>query len=162
AFAAISESHGYAQFGILKYPQNFTQFDWVNPDAPKGGVVRLMSSDTFDTLNSYIFTFTSPSTTPGFFQHSISELNEPLMVGTCIYYPSGDHHFLAYGLRAEATAYHVYRRSAGVNGRDSARIHDRQPFTGHDAGFCDGRVGKHGHPRSRKGVNGVRRVDNLN
>ena len=41
AGATISESHGYAQFGTLKYPARFTHFDWVNPQAPKGGVLRL-------------------------------------------------------------------------------------------------------------------------
>ena len=29
------QSHGYAQFGTLKYPANFQHFDWSNPDAPK-------------------------------------------------------------------------------------------------------------------------------
>ena len=33
--ATISESHGYAQFGTLKYPESFSHFDWVNPDAPR-------------------------------------------------------------------------------------------------------------------------------
>ena len=55
SFATISESHGYAQFGTLKYAQDFTHFDWVNPDAPKGGRARLMASGTFDTLNPYTF-----------------------------------------------------------------------------------------------------------
>ena len=31
ASATISESHGYAQFGTLKYPASFSHFDWVNP-----------------------------------------------------------------------------------------------------------------------------------
>lgn len=35
SFAAITQSHGYAQFGTLKYPANFQHFDWSNPDAPK-------------------------------------------------------------------------------------------------------------------------------
>lgn len=35
ALATISESHGYAQFGTLKYPASFTHFDWVNPRAPR-------------------------------------------------------------------------------------------------------------------------------
>ena len=90
ASATISESHGYAQFGGLKYPANFSHFDWVNPDAPKGGTLRLMAFGTFDTLNPYTFKGTSPVATPNFLQYGISELNEPLMVGTGIYDPSGD------------------------------------------------------------------------
>ena len=30
-------SHGVANFDALKYPQGFAHFDYVNPDAPKGG-----------------------------------------------------------------------------------------------------------------------------
>ncbi len=48
SFAAITQSHGYAQFGTLKYPANFQHFDWTNPDAPKGGTLRLMASGSFD------------------------------------------------------------------------------------------------------------------
>ena len=51
ARATLSESHGYAQFGTLKYPATFTHFDWVNPDAPKGGTLKVMAFGTFDTLN---------------------------------------------------------------------------------------------------------------
>ena len=36
AMATRIESHGYAQFGTLKYPASFTHFDWANPAAPKG------------------------------------------------------------------------------------------------------------------------------
>ncbi|MGV8744162.1 ABC transporter substrate-binding protein, partial [Pseudomonas aeruginosa] len=50
-FDAITQSHGYAQFGTLKYPGNFQHFDWINPDAPKGGTLRLIASGRFDTLN---------------------------------------------------------------------------------------------------------------
>src|SRR3546814_2404562 len=102
AFATISESHGYAQFGTLKYPANFTHFDWVNPRAPKGGQIKLMASGTFDTLNPYTFKGTSLSSAPGFLQYGISELNEPLMVGTGIYDPSGDEPASSYGLIAES------------------------------------------------------------
>ena len=37
AGATLSESHGYAQFGTLKYPATFTHFDWVNPTRLKAG-----------------------------------------------------------------------------------------------------------------------------
>ena len=162
AFAAISESHGYAQFGILKYPQNFTHFDWVNPDAPKGGAVHLMASGTFDTLNPYTFKGTSPSATPGFFQYGISELNEPLMVGTGIYDPSGDEPSSAYGLIAESIEYADNRSWVVFNLRNSAHFHDGQPITAYDVAFSYRLLLKDGHPRYRTGLQGVRRVDILN
>lgn len=58
-FAAPSPSsplptHGFSTFGKLKYPKDFTHFDYVNPDAPKGGILRLGNQGTFDSLNAYI------------------------------------------------------------------------------------------------------------
>ena len=38
-------------FGDVKYPADFKRFDYVNPDAPKGGVVRLFELGTFDNFN---------------------------------------------------------------------------------------------------------------
>jgi microcin C transport system substrate-binding protein len=49
--------HGLSVFGDLKYPATFTHFDYVNPDAPKGGRMALIGpvpSDTFDSFNGYI------------------------------------------------------------------------------------------------------------
>lgn len=43
--------HGSALTGEPKYPADFRHFDYVNPDAPKGGIVRLGESTGFDTLN---------------------------------------------------------------------------------------------------------------
>ena len=43
--------HGLSLFGDLKYPQGFKQFDYVNANAPKGGVVREIATGTFDNFN---------------------------------------------------------------------------------------------------------------
>ena len=65
--AEITRSYGIALYGDLKYPANFTHFDYVNPDAPKGGDVRLMSTGSFDTLNPYTLKGISPANTPGIY-----------------------------------------------------------------------------------------------
>ncbi|MGP6087468.1 extracellular solute-binding protein [Antarctobacter jejuensis] len=49
----VITSHGYSFFGELKYPADFTHFDFVNPDAPKGGEMVLGATGTFDSLNPY-------------------------------------------------------------------------------------------------------------
>ena len=46
--------HGLSLFGDLKYPADFKHFDYVNPKAPKGGVVRLGGFGTFDNFNLVI------------------------------------------------------------------------------------------------------------
>ena len=43
--------HATSLIGEPKYPPDFTRFDYVNPDAPKGGVVRLSETGGFDSLN---------------------------------------------------------------------------------------------------------------
>ena len=46
--------HGLSLFGDLKYPAGFKHFDYVNPKAPKAGVVRLSGFGTFDNFNIVI------------------------------------------------------------------------------------------------------------
>ena len=43
--------HAISTFGDIKYPADFKRFDYVNPDAPKGGVARLFELGTFDSFN---------------------------------------------------------------------------------------------------------------
>src|ERR1700741_3053864 len=45
--------HGLSLFGDLKYPANFQHFDYVNPDAPKGGTVKFAATGTFNTFNYF-------------------------------------------------------------------------------------------------------------
>ena len=62
AVDANAEVHGMSVFGDLKYPADFQHFDYVNPDAPKGGVFSFIPSVraynqsyfTFSSLNAYI------------------------------------------------------------------------------------------------------------
>ena len=135
ASATISESHGYAQFGTLKYPASFSHFDWVNPDAPKGGTLRIMASGTFDTLNPYTFKGSSPISTAHFLQYGANELNEPLMVGTGAYDPSGDEPASSYGLIARSVEYSEDRSWVVFNLRPEARFHDGKPITAYDVAF---------------------------
>ncbi|MDL5591509.1 extracellular solute-binding protein [Bacillus subtilis] len=162
ASATISESHGYAQFGGLKYPANFSHFDWVNPDAPKGGTLRLMAFGTFDTLTPYTFKGTSPVATPNFLQYGISELNEPLMVGTGIYDPSGDEPASSYGLIASSVEYSEDRSWVVFNLRPEARFHDGKPITAYDVAFSYRTLVGSGHPQYRTSLQEVERVDILN
>ena len=49
------KDHGIAMHGNPKYEEDFTHLDYVNPDAPKGGVVRFGSYGAFDNLNRVAF-----------------------------------------------------------------------------------------------------------
>ena len=161
AGATISESHGYAQFGLLKYPARFTHFDWVNPDAPKGGTLRVMAFGTFDTLNPYTFKGTSPVQTPNFLQYGVNELSEPLMVGTGQYAPSGDEATSSYGLIAQSVEFNESRSWVVFNLRPEARFSDGKPITAADVAFSYRTLLTQGHPQYRTALQEVLRVDVL-
>ena len=161
ASANLSESHGYAQFGTLKYPATFTHFDWVNPDAPKGGTLKVMAFGTFDTLNPYTFKGTSPVSTPNFLQYGVNELNETLMAGTGQYAPSGDEPTSSYGLIAQSVEYNEDRSWVVFNLRPEARFHDGTPITAYDVAFSYDLLLKEGHPQYRTNLQEVQRVDIL-
>lgn len=162
SFANLVESHGYAQFGTLKYPASFDHFDWVNPAAPKGGTLRVMAFGTFDTLNPYTFKGTSPVATPNFLQYGVSELNEPLMVGTGQYDPSGDEPASSYGLIARSVEYSEDRSWVVFNLREEARFNDGRPITAYDVAFSYRTLVKDAHPQFRTSLQEVKRVDILN
>src|SRR5262249_55914482 len=84
----LQPRHAIAMHGEPKYGPDFTHFDYVNPDAPKGGMVRLSSIGTFDTLNPY--------TLKGVSAAGIGSMFETLMVGSL------DEPFTEYGLIAES------------------------------------------------------------
>jgi microcin C transport system substrate-binding protein len=55
--ASAEPRHGLSTFGELKYPADFTNFDYVNPDAPKGGSLSMIGTGnliTFDSFNGFI------------------------------------------------------------------------------------------------------------
>ena len=53
ARAEVTVSHGYSNFGALKYPADFAHLDYVNPDAPKGGEISTWAQGNFDSFNQY-------------------------------------------------------------------------------------------------------------
>ena len=116
--AEVAPAHGVAMHGDLKYPADFKQFDYVNPDAPKGGTVRLGAQGTFDTFNSFIVKG-NPAAGLGF-------LYDNLMAG------SADEAFSQYGLLAEKIFMPEDRSWVAFTLRKEARWHDGQPVTTDD------------------------------
>jgi microcin C transport system substrate-binding protein len=62
--AHAAPQHGIATFGSVKYPSDFTHFDYANPDAPKGGDFTITNPGTFDSLNPFIV-FGTPAASVG-------------------------------------------------------------------------------------------------
>ena len=114
----VTPRHGIAMHGDPKYGPDFTHFDYVNPDAPKGGAVRLSAIGTYDTLNPY--------TLRGVAAAGLGYLFESLMVG------SQDEAFTEYGLIAESVEMPEDRSWVAFNLRPEARFHDGKPITAED------------------------------
>ena len=57
-------SHAWAAYGQPKYPRGFANFDFVNPNAPKGGTLQLQNPDrrtSFDKFNPFTIKGNSPA-----------------------------------------------------------------------------------------------------
>ena len=114
----VTPRHGIAMHGDPKYGPDFTHFDYVNPDAPQGGTVRLSAIGTYDTLNPY--------TLRGVAGAGLGYLFESLMVG------AQDEAFTEYGLIAESVEMPEDRSWVAFNLRPEARFHDGKPITAED------------------------------
>jgi microcin C transport system substrate-binding protein len=112
--------HGLSLFGDLKYPAGFKQFDYVNPNAPKGGTVRLGGFGTFDNFNLVV------SGVKGTIVAGINEIYDTLLV------PATDEVSTEYGLLAEAVTHPADFASVTYRLRAEARWHDGKPVTPDD------------------------------
>ena len=74
----IIRAHGISTFGDLKYPEGFEHFDYVNPDAPKGGTFSTWAFGTFDSLTPYILRGNAASLSTVFYDTLMTgSLDEP-------------------------------------------------------------------------------------
>jgi microcin C transport system substrate-binding protein len=140
-------SHGIAIHGGPGYPPDFKHFRYVNPDAPKGGDVRLSASGTYDSFNPYIL--------KGVPAAGIGYVFETLMVS------SADEANTEYGLIAESVETPPDRSWVIFNLRPQARFHDGKPITADDVVFSFEIIKSKGHPRYRAYYANVAKVEKL-
>lgn len=109
-------SHGISAFGELKYSSDFPHFDYVNPEAPKGGTMSFRgtgASASFDSLNNFILA--------GQPAQGLLTLYDTLMVRAF------DEPDAVYGLLAESVEYPEDRSWAIFTLRDGATFSDGEP-----------------------------------
>ena len=115
-------AHAYAQFGDIKYAPGFTHFDYVNPDAPKGGEIRMVPPTrptNFDKFNPFTLKGTDP--------YGLGILVfESLLTGNF------DEPTTSYGLLAEDVDVAPDRLSATFRLNPKARFHDGKPVLAAD------------------------------
>ncbi len=129
--SAGTDAHAIAMHGQPKYPPGFPHFDYVNPNAPKAGSVRLAVTGTFDSFNPYI----AKGNPAG-----MAVASETLLVN------SADEPFTEYGLIAESVTYPEDRSWITFHIRPEARWHDGKPITPEDVVFSFHTLKEKGRP----------------
>jgi peptide/nickel transport system substrate-binding protein len=136
AGSSAEPRHGIAMHGDLKYPAGFKQFDYVNPQAPKGGRAVFGALGSFDSLNPSIV---KGNAAPGVREY----VYESLLTR------SSDEPFSLYGLLAESVEVPDDRSWAVFTLRPEARFSDGHPVTADDVIFSMELLREKGRPNHR-------------
>lgn len=139
--------HGVSMHGDLKYPPDFAHFDYANPEAPKGGEVRMAAIGTFDSFNPFILKG-SPAA-------GVNLLFDTLTV------QSDDEPFSQYGLIAESIEMPEDRSWVIFTLRPEARFHDGSPVTADDVIFSFETLRDEGQPFYRAYYANITEVEKL-
>lgn len=113
--------HALSLIGEPRFGPDFKHFDWVNPNAPKGGQVRMWAEGSFDNLNSF--------TIAGEAAAELDNIYDALMSS------SPDEPTAEYGLIAEWVSFPADYSSVTFGLRSIARFHDGRPVTPEDVIF---------------------------
>jgi len=142
--------HGLSAFGELKYGPDFPHFDYVNPDAPKGGRLSMVgpaATITFDSFNPFILRGDSAQ--------GLDLLFDSLMVR------ASDEPDAVYGLIAKSAMVAEDRRSVTFELRPEAKFSDGTPVTAEDVAFTFETLKSKGHPQYRISMRDVVRAEVL-
>ena len=134
------ETHGLSTFGELALPADFPHFAYVNPQAPRGGLLSIQikntsgnqNFETFDTLNIFVF--------KGDGAAGMDTTFDTLMAG------SGDEPGSMYGLVADKVRISDDKLTYKFHIRPEARFHDGSKLTARDAAFSFNMLKAKGHP----------------
>lgn len=150
SLAGAEPRHGLSIFGDLKYPADFKHFDYVNPDAPKGGKVSQIgtaSLTTFDSFNRFIL--------KGDAAQGLELCFDSLMA------PAQDEVDAVYGLVAETADVAPDRMSVTFKMRPEAKFSDGSPVTADDVVFSFHAIKDKGHPAFAMPIRDVKSAEAL-
>ena len=153
----LTKSHGLSSFGDLKYQAGFAHFDYVNPDAPKGGLMATMGTtaqNSFDSLNAFILKGVPAN---GFAYSS----SEPSLVFDTLMVRAGDEPDAVYGLVAHSAEFPADRSFVIFHLREEARFADGTPVRARDVVKSFDLIKEQGHPGYRLQLADVEKAEAL-
>lgn len=143
--AQAEPAHGIAMHGAPKYDAGFTHLDYANPDAPKGGTLRLAAIGTYDSFNRFVIKGRSAAGSHMLYETLLQRVwDEP---------------FTLYGLIAESIETPEDRSWVTFTLREEARFTDGSPIAVDDVIFSWETIRTQGRPNSRTTYNKVARAE---
>ncbi|MGO9543655.1 MAG: extracellular solute-binding protein [Rhodomicrobium sp.] len=127
ARAEPAKYHALSLIRTPKYPPGFQHFDYVNPDAPKGGAVKLQSGATFDNLNAAVFR--------GDLAAGLNIVGATPYIQDSLMLRSEEEGSTEYCLLCEWVSFPEDYSSVTFKLREDAKWHDGQPVTADDVLF---------------------------
>ncbi|MEI9899965.1 MAG: extracellular solute-binding protein [Hyphomicrobium sp.] len=146
--ASAEPRHGLSAFGDLKYPADFKHFEYVNPDAPKGGRLAMIGTagrTTFDSFNNFIL--------KGDAAQGLEYLYDSLMAR------AADEPDAVYGLIAESADLAPDKKSVVFKLRPEAKFADGTPVTADDVVFSFNTLKEKGHPNYQLTLRDVEKAE---
>ena len=140
-------AHGIAMHGDLKYPPDFTHFDYANPDAPKGGNAKQWAFGTFDSFNPFIVKGT-PADDVGLIYDSLTTQSQ-------------DEPFSEYGLLAKRIYLPEDRSWIEFELNEAARFSDGEPVRAEDVVYTFKLLREQGSPFYRSYYAGISAIEAL-
>lgn len=123
----LIQSHGYSFYGDLDYPADFPHFDYVNPEAPKGGEISIAFVGTLDSMNPYSGKGRAHLFSVYPYESLLGEAPTALV--------PADVYGQAYCLLCETVEYPEDKSWVIFHMRPEARFSDGSPVTAHDVAF---------------------------
>ena len=143
----IQTTHALTLYGAPRYSADFEHFDYVNPEAPKGGAIRLAAIGTYDNLNPFILKGVSAAGS--------------LLIYNRLCTKSQDEPFTEYGQLAARMQMPEDRSWVLFELREEARWHDGEPVTAQDVVFSFNALVEWGIPFYRSFYSDVTAIEAL-
>ena len=137
--------HAISVFNEIKYKKNFKHFDYVNPNAPKKGGIKLAERGTFDSLNQFIL--------KGLSAIGLDNIYDSLLV------TSLDEPLTAYGLIAKGMKISEDNTSITFFLNQNAVWHDNNPVTSYDIEWTFNTILKEGHPSYKSYYSDIKSIE---